>query len=111
MNAAARLVHQRILSRHLVLTEWLTWRQALLTVLVLSNVLSAFGVIYTTHLTRDNTALFQSTLVKNYHLRGRREQLLLERSTLMVQAHIEHLAATQFHMVMPDNKSVVIIHE
>ena len=41
MNAAARLVHQNVLSRHLVLTHRLSWRQMAALMLGLGIMLSA----------------------------------------------------------------------
>jgi cell division protein FtsL len=40
-----------------------------------------------------------------------RGQLLLERGTWMMQARIQKFAESKLGMVIPDHKSVVIVHE
>ncbi len=111
MNAAARLVHQNILSRHLVLTHLLTRKQLMVMLLALAVILSALSVIYVTHVTRILHATYQRNLVMQDRLHVQRGQLLLERSTWMMQARIQQFAESQLGMVMPDHKSVMIVHE
>ncbi len=44
-------------------------------------------------------------------LHVQRGQLLLERSTWMMQARIQPIAENKLGMIIPDHKSVVIVHE
>lgn len=111
MNAAARLVHQNGWSRHLVLTHLLTRQQIFIVLLTLSVLASALSVVYVTHLNRILHAAYQHNLVEQDHLFMQRGQLLLERSTWMMQARIQQIAEKQLNMIVPDHKSVVIIHE
>lgn len=111
MNAAARLVHQGILSRHLVLAHVLTRKQVIALLLSVGVIFSALSIIYVTHLTRVLQANFQHDLLEQDHLHSERSQLLLERSTWMMQSRIQHLAEQKLGMILPDHKSVVIIHE
>lgn len=111
MNAAGRLVHQGVLSRHLVLTHLLSKKQIAMMVVALSVLLSALSVIYVTHLTREMHAAYQHSLVEQDRLHVQHGQLLLERSTWMMQAHIQQVAESKLDMMVPDHKSVVIIHE
>jgi cell division protein FtsL len=111
MNAAARLVHQSVLSRHLVLAHLLTRRQIAVVMLALAVLLSALSIIYVTHVTRILHAAFQHNLVEQDRLHVQRGQLLLERSTWMMQARIQQFAENKLGMIVPDNKSVMIIHE
>lgn len=111
MNAAARLVHQNVLSRHLVLTHFLTRRQIAVLILALMVLLSALGIIYVTHTTRVLHAAYQHQLVEQNQIQLEHSQLLLERSTWMVQERIQKLAEQKLGMVMPDNQSVVVIRE
>jgi len=111
MNAAARLVHQGVLSRHLVLAHLLTRRQISLLLLTLAIILSALSIIYVTHTTRIMHASYQRNLAELAHLHVQRGQFLLERSTWMVQARIQQIAENKLGMVLPDHKSIVIIHE
>ena len=111
MNAAARLVHQSVLTRHLVLTHLLTWRQIAVLILSLTVLFSALNIIYVTHLTRVLHANYQHNLLEQDRLQVERGQLLLERGTWMMQARIQQIAENKLGMFLPDHKSVVIIRE
>jgi cell division protein FtsL len=111
MNAAARLVHQSTLSRHLVFTHLLNSQQVTIMVFALAVLLSALSIIYITHTTRLMHAAYAHNVVEQERLRVQRGQLLLERSTWMMEARIQRMAERQLGMIIPDNQSVVIIHE
>jgi cell division protein FtsL len=111
MNAAARLVHQNVLSRHLVLTHLLTWRQIIVALLALLMLLSVLSIIYITHTTRVFYADYQHNLIEQNRLQVEHGQLLLERSTWMAPAQVEQVAETKLGMMNPNHKSVVIVHE
>lgn len=111
MNAAARLVHQNAVARHLVLVHLLTRRQLTLLFLAAAVVFSALAVIYVTHSTRVLYATYQHNVSEKNHMYVERGQLLLERGTWMMQARIQKVAESQLGMVMPDHKSVVIVRE
>ena len=111
MNAAARFVHQGILSRHLVLTHLVSRRQFTVLALSLAIILSALSVIYVTHISKILHAGYQHNIHEHDRLHVERGQLLLERSTWMMQARIQQIAENKLGMVLPTNKSVVIIHE
>lgn len=111
MNAAARLVHQNIISRHLILTHLLTRHQIGVVVLALAVLLSALSTIYVTHVNRILHATYQRNLAELDRLHVQRGQLLLERSTWMVQSRIQQIAENKLGMMVPNYKSVMIIHE
>jgi cell division protein FtsL len=111
MNAAARLVHQGALSHHLVLTHLLTRRQFTVLLLALAVLFSALSTIYITHTTRVLHAAYQHNLIEQNHLHMQRSQLLLERSTWMMQARIQQLAENKLDMVIPSTRSVVVVRE
>lgn len=111
MNAAARLVHQNALSRHFWVAHLFARRQVSIYMLILAVLLSALGIIYVTHDTRVLHAEYQRNLAELGHLNMQHGQLLLERSTLMMQSRLEHIAEGQLGMIIPDHKSVVIIRE
>jgi cell division protein FtsL len=111
MNAAARLVHQSVLSRHLIQTHFLTRQQIVVAMLALAVLLSALSIIYVTHLTRILHAAAQRNIVEQDHLHIQRGQLLLERGTWMMQARIQQIAEGKLGMVIPQQKSVVIVRE
>lgn len=111
MNAAARLVHQHALSRHLALTFLFKRQQFAIILLAVSVLLSALGVIYVTHANRMLHAAYQRNLLLQDNLHVERGQLLLERSTWMMQARIQQIAEKELMMMIPEHKSVVIIQE
>lgn len=111
MNAAARLVHQGGLSRHLLLTRLLSRRQAVILALAISVIMSAFGVVYVTQASRLLHAAYQRNLAEQNHLHALRSQLLLERGALMMQARVQHIAENKMGMIVPDHQSVVVVHE
>jgi cell division protein FtsL len=109
MNAAARLVHQGVLFRHIVFASSWARRQFLVCLFTLGVLASAFCMIYVTYTTRMLYANCQHELIEHEHLIMRRGQLLLERSTLMRQARVQRLAENQLDMVVPDHQSIVIV--
>ncbi|OGT41945.1 MAG: cell division protein FtsL [Gammaproteobacteria bacterium RIFCSPHIGHO2_12_FULL_37_34] len=111
MNAAARLVHQRTLTRYLVWTHLLNRKQIILFCLVFAVLFSALGMIYVTHTTRVLHAMYQHGVAEQTQLQIQQGQLLLERSTWMVQDKIQQAAEQQLGMVIPDHQSVVIVRE
>lgn len=111
MNAAARLVHQSTVSRHLVFVNLFTRKQFFMLFLAASVIMSALSVIYVTHASRVLYATYQHNLAEKNHLYVERAQLLLERGTWTMQARIQKYAEAKLGMVIPDHKSVVIVHE
>lgn len=111
MNAAARLVHQNVLTRQFVFAHFLSRQHMAMVGLAFAVLLSALSVIYVTHVTRILHANYQHNLVEQDRLHVERGQLLLERSTWMIQSRIQQIAETKLGMIVPDHKSVVIIHE
>lgn len=109
MNAAARLVHQGTLSRHLVISHLLNLKQMTLSILVLTVLLSALSIIFVTHTSRVLYATYQRHLTEKNRLYVERGQLLLERSTWMMQADVQRIAERKLGMIIPDHHSVVVI--
>lgn len=111
MNAAARLVHQNVLSRHVVLTYLLTRSQLATLLAALLILFSALSIVYVTHTSRILYATYQQNLAEKDRLYVERSQLLLEHSTLMMQARIQKIAENKLGMVVPNQKSVVVVRE
>jgi len=109
MNAAARLVHQHALSRHLVLTHLLSRRQIAVLTLILTVLLSALSIIYVTHITRVMYATYQRNLADQDRLHVERSQLLLEQSTWTTQSRVQQIAENKLQMVTPDHNSIVVV--
>lgn len=111
MNAAARLVHQQSLSRHLVFTHVLTARQATVIALSFALVMSAIGIIYITENTRVVHAAYQHQLTAQNQLHIQHSQLLLERSATLMPSHVQHIAEHQLEMVTPDHSSIIVVRK
>ena len=111
MNTAARLVNQSVLSRGWVISAFLKRSQFPLLAMVISVLLTALSVIYITNTTRILNANIQQTLTEREQLHVQWGQLLLEKSTWIMQARIQNLAEGKLGMLSPDSKSVVVIKE
>ena len=111
MNAAARLVHQSVLSRHLVFHHLLNRQQVAVMMLALMVLLSALSTIYITHVTRILHANYQHNLLERDRLHVQRGQLLLERSAGLMQSRIQQIAENKLGMISPSHQSIVIIRE
>lgn len=111
MNAAAKLLTQSSLSRQGMLALFFTRTQRLLSFFLFLVFMSSLSVIYMTNLTRDlNAGLYQSRSEYS-RLYGQQGQLLLERSTLGMQARVERTAEKTFNMIMPAHPVVVLVRE
>lgn len=111
MNAAARLIHQGTLSRSLVFSYLITGRQIAVLCLASLIMISTLSIIYATHSAKLLRTSYQHQLAEQEQLRVQANQLLLERSTLIRQSRVEHIALNKLEMEIPDPKSVVIIRE
>ncbi|EKD55296.1 MAG: hypothetical protein ACD_60C00015G0004 [uncultured bacterium] len=112
MNAAARLLNQgTLLSRSWVVSIFLTREQLPFLTMIAAVLISGLSVIYMTNTTRSLNASIQQTVTERNRLHVESGQLLLERSTWTMQARIQNEAEGQLGMVIPDNKSVVVVNE
>lgn len=109
MNAAARLFNQGVLSRGWVVSLFLTRFQMTLFIVIISILFSALGLIYVTNTTRSVNANIQQLTTERDRLHVQYGQLLLEKSTLLMQARIQTVAENRLGMVMPEGKSRIII--
>jgi cell division protein FtsL len=111
MNAAARLLNQGVLSRGWVISIFLHRSQMPLVVVAFGVLMSALSVIYITNNVRSLNANIEQTLIERQQLHVQRGQLLLEKSTWIMQARIQHVAEGKLGMMIPDHKSVVVVNE
>lgn len=109
MNAAARLLNQGALSRGWVVSLFLTRFQMTLFILIMAILFSALGLVYVTNSARSINANMQQLLMERDHLHVQYGQLLLEKSTLLMQARIQTVAEDRLGMVMPEGESLVMI--
>jgi cell division protein FtsL len=110
MNAAARLLNQGALSRSWVVSVFLARFQFVLFSCVFAILISALGLVYMTNTTRSLNASIQQTLVERDRIHVEWGQLLLEKSTLLMQARIQNLAEDKMNMLVPEGKAVVVIN-
>jgi cell division protein FtsL len=111
MNAAAKFLNQGTLSRHWALAVFFTRTQVVLSVFLFMIFMSAFSIIYTTNSARDLHANLHQSRYEYSRLYGQQGQLLLERSTLGMQARIQQVAEKTLNMIIPGHQVVVMIHE
>lgn len=111
MNAAGRLVSQSSVSKTWVLSVVLARMQMSTLILTLAVLTSALSMVYITNVARGLNANLQQSLVEHDRLQVQWGQLLLEKSTLTMQARVQQTAENKLDMVVPDSQSVVIINE
>lgn len=111
MNAAARFLSQSSVSRTWVASVILSRVQLTTMSLLMAILISALGIVYVTNTTRSMNASLQQLQAERDRLHVQWGQLLLEKSTWLMQARIQQIASNKLGMVVPDNKSVVIINE
>lgn len=111
MNAATRLLNQSVISRGWVVSVLLPRFNVMLCTLIVASLISALSVVYVTNTSRSLNANLQQTLADRNHLHVQWGQLLLEKSTLIMQARVQQIAEEKLEMIVPDSKSVVIVNE
>lgn len=110
MNAAARLFNQGELSRSWVVSLFFTQFQFKLFACVFILLLTALSLVYVTNTTRSLNASYQQLHIENEHLHKEWGQLLLEKSSLTMQARVQKSAESKLNMVVPDGKSLIVVN-
>lgn len=108
MNAAARLLNQGELSRGWVVTVFLSRFHFTFCMLVMLTLGSALGVIYVTNSARTLNAHIQHSLDEKDKLLLQWNQLILEKSSMLMQSRIENVAEERLSMEFPQGKVVII---
>lgn len=111
MNAAAKLLNQRLFARHWITVSFFGRSQLTLSVFLFMTFMSAFSIIYMANLTRALHANLYQGKDEYAHLYAQQEQLILEKSTLAMQARVQKIAEKSLNMVVPDNQSVIMVQE
>jgi cell division protein FtsL len=111
MNAAAKFLYHKTLSRHWVLASFFTRSHILLSVILFMIFMSAFSIIYITNATRDLHASLYTGSSEHNSLYAQEGQLILEKSTLGMQARVQRVAEQTLSMIIPGHQSVVMVHE
>ena len=111
MNAAARLLNQGILSRGWVISVFISRANVSLYVLIVGVLISALCTVYVTNSSRTLNSSIAQMMADRDRIHVQTGQLLLEKSTLIMQARIQNSAEQQLGMVEPNHQSVVVIKE
>jgi len=111
MNAAAKLMNQGVMSRQGALAVFFTKMPLALSVFLLMIFMSAFSIIYTTNMARDLHANLHQSRYEYSRLYSQQGQLLLEKSTLGMQARVQHIAEKTLNMMVPDHRAIIVVHE
>ena len=112
MNAAARLVRESTLTtRHFVIGLELSKQYWLIFSLTSLVLISAISFIYVTHTSRLLYADLQQEMQMQTKLQVMRSQLLIEGSTLLLEAKTQEIAEKKLGMHVPDMKSVTVVRE
>jgi cell division protein FtsL len=109
MNAAARMFNQGVLSRGWAASFLLERAQLSTVILVLVILASALSTVYVTNQARGVNANLQQTLTERDEMHVQWGQLLLEKSTWMMQARVQQIAENKLGMVFPAGKSVIVV--
>lgn len=109
MNAAGRFVNQNVLSRGWAISMFWARAQFPTMVLCLAVLTTALSMVYATNANRGFNSAIQQTLAERDRLHVQWGQLLLEKSTWVVQARVQKIAEEKLSMIIPDSKSVTII--
>lgn len=109
MNAAARFASQGVVSRGWAISIFWARTQFTTMFLLLAVLTSALSLVYITNLSRSLNASYQQALAEHDQIHVQWGQLLLEKSTWVVQARVQQIAEDKLGMVIPDSKSILII--
>lgn len=111
MNAAARLVHQNILSRPFIFIYGLTRLRLAIIFLTFTLLLSALGIIYIAQSYHMLYADYNNEILEHNRLSQQYRQLVLEESLSTIQSGIEQEAENKLNMIYPTHEQTIIIHE
>lgn len=111
MNAAARLVHQKALSHHLVSTHIFSKSQMMILMFAFAVLISALSIIYVKNSSRMLYADYQQALHLRNQLYVERSQLLLEQGALQMQARVQQEAERKLQMQVPNQDEFVAVRE
>lgn len=110
MNAAARALHEsNFFHGHLTEIRF-SFMQFLQFLLLLSVLVSALGIVYSTNQYRINLSQFEHSKLVESQLQLEWGQLLLEQASISAPSHIQEDAERVLKMKMPEAKNIRIVH-
>jgi cell division protein FtsL len=110
MNAAAKVIHQGNLFNGQLASMHLSKSMYLLVFLLLTVLLSALAVVYSTNAYRLTFSQLEQEQQQAHHLELQRGQLLLEQTSLATPARVQELAIDKLKMVLPSPKNTYLLH-
>lgn len=111
MNTAAKALAQTSLGAKSFLDMIFLPQQFTLVLLSLAVFFSGLGVVYMKDLNRRLYHDLQVQQTQYSQLQTQWGQLLLEQSTLSMQARVENIATNQLQMVVPQQKDIQMVAE
>lgn len=110
MNAAAKMIHQSNVFSGQFADIRVSKQLFLQIVLLISVLLSALAVIYTTNIYRVSFSQLQQANQREHELQLQWGQLLLEQASLETPARVEQLARQKLQMNLPVNNQIYMLH-
>lgn len=110
MNTATRLFNARIIHEPQVERYSQVWNFGIKILLVLL-IISAFAVVYLRDLNRRMFIEYQELQQQTQEAELQWEKLLLEKSNLTVQTHIQKIAETNLQMAIPSLKDTIVLSD
>ncbi|GEM_PF-6531050 len=103
-------IFRAIFDRLAVLASMISFKELVLTLMLLSVLMmSAIGVVYSSHLSRQLFTEQALLLDRNDQLQLEWAKLLLEQGTMSAPSHIENVAVGDLRMVLPEVAEIELI--
>ena len=110
MNAAAKVISQGNLFNGQLAEMQMSKSLYLLVVLLVSVLISALVVIYSTNSYRSTFSMVEQEEQQTHSFQVQWGQLLLEQASLATPARVSELAKEQLKMTLPTNKNTFLLH-
>jgi cell division protein FtsL len=110
MNAAAKVINQSNLFNGQLADMHMSKSIYLLIVLLISVLVSAFAVVYSTNSYRSTFSQVEQEEQQAHFLQLQWGQLLLEQASLATPARVEELAMEKLKMSLPTSKNTYLLH-
>ena len=109
MNAAARGINQSNFFHGHLANMRLSRQLCLQILLLVSLLVSALGVVYTTNVHRIALSQLELAEQESHQLQLQWGQLLLEQASLATPSRVQLLASEKLHMILPANKQTFVL--
>lgn len=110
MNAAAKVINQSNLFNGHLADMHMSKSIYFLMVLLISVLISAFAVIYSTNSYRSTFSQVEQEEQQTHFLQLQWGQLLLEHASLATPARVEEFAKDKLKMILPNSNNTYLLH-